>query len=148
MSAVNFASEHGTARLHGSEGHYLAHLPYAVALGFLNADSYRARERFADIINPASDLHGLPDHAFGGFFATAWRTDLFDNFAWHGHRLDTFQISLNTALAIGGDPLKFACRFAFAGYPWVDGPHRAWLADIINEGPPACCAARTRAGTM
>lgn len=134
MSSVDFHSEHGTAHLHGSEGHYLMHLPYAVTLGFLNPTGFKAHERFADIIAPDSHLRGANGIGFGMMFTNAWSVGGEGNFAWRGQPLDQFQISLNTALAVGGDPLKFACRFAFYGYPWVDGPNRGWLADIIDEG--------------
>jgi hypothetical protein len=134
VSSVDFVSEHGTASLHGSEGHYLASLPGRLTVGLLGADSLRARETWADIITPDSSLHIVNDIAFGTFFGTAWRTGVGDDFAWRGHPLGPYHISLNTALALGGDPLRFACRFDVAGFPWVDGEHRAWLAGIIDEG--------------
>lgn len=138
MSTVDFVSEHGRASLHGSEGHYLASLPARVTIGLLDADSFRARETWADLLAPGSSLHGLNDFAFGNFFATAWRVGGVGgghgDFAWRGHPIDPYHVSLNTALALGGDPLRLACRIDVAGVCWVDGPHRAWLADIIDEG--------------
>lgn len=137
MSTVNFVSEHGTARLHGSEGHYLADLPHRVTLGLLNATAFKARDRYAHILDPGSMLATMNENAFGQFFTTAWTTGgMLDrgDFAWRGRPLDTLAISCNTALAVGNDPIRFACRFSFAGYPWVDGPDRAWLAGVIDEG--------------
>jgi hypothetical protein len=136
MSTVDFVSEHGIAHLHGSEGHYLASLPARITLGLLDLGALRARETYAGILAPDSPLRGLNGAAFGMFFATTWSTGGIGEsaFEWRGHPLDSLQISLNTALALGGDPIRFACHFSFAGYPWVDGPDRAWLADIIDKG--------------
>lgn len=134
MSSVDFKSEHAAANLRGSEGHYLQSLPAHIAIGLLNPTSFRARDSLAGIIEPASHLLTLNDAAFGTFFTTSWFTDIGGEFAWRGQPLDTFQISLNTAVALGGDPLRFACRLGAKGYPYVEGPSRAWLASIIDEG--------------
>ena len=49
---------------------------------------------------------------------------------------DLFEMSLNTAMAIGSDPVRFCARVhgqcEIHGY--VEGPNRAWLAEIIDEG--------------
>lgn len=138
MSTVDFVSEHSSAHLHGSEGHYLASLPARVTIGLLDADSFSARETWEDLLAPGSSLRVVKDTAFGQFLSTAWRVGGIGaghgDFAWRGHPIDPYHVSLNTALALGGDPLRLACRVDVAGVVWVDGPHRAWLADIIDEG--------------
>jgi len=53
-----------------------------------------------------------------------------------GEEWDLFQCELNTIVKIGSDSMKFIawihgqCEI----HLWVDGPNRAWLADIIDEG--------------
>lgn len=53
-----------------------------------------------------------------------------------GEPLDSFDYSLNTALVAGSDPVRLLTRLhgQCEVHAWVDGPDRAWLADIIDEG--------------
>jgi hypothetical protein len=55
---------------------------------------------------------------------------------YQGQPVASFDLLLNTALAIGNDPL---CLFAKLHaqceiHAWVEGQHRAWLADLIEQG--------------
>lgn len=134
MSSVDFVSRHAAASLHGNEGHYLRYLPCAMAIGLLEPHGYEARKKFLGIIAPEAGLRQVNEAGFARYFPSAWMTGIGEEFAWRGHRLDPFHISLNTALAAGSDPVRLACRFAARGYPYVEGPHRAWLAAIIDEG--------------
>jgi len=43
-------------------------------------------------------------------------------------------VHLNTALATGSDPVRLAAKLSGWEHVWVDGPDRAWLADVIDEG--------------
>jgi hypothetical protein len=49
---------------------------------------------------------------------------------------DVFNIQLNTALAIGSDPIRFCVRVhgQCECHGYVEGPNRAWLAGVIDEG--------------
>lgn len=53
-----------------------------------------------------------------------------------GRRVSTWLMSLQTALTLGSDPLRFLARVhgqcEIHGY--VEGPNRAWLAGIIDAG--------------
>lgn len=53
-----------------------------------------------------------------------------------GRRLHAGDLALNTALAVGSDPIKLAAKIHgwCEAHAWVDGPDRAWLAEIIDEG--------------
>ena len=47
-----------------------------------------------------------------------------------------FTVSLNTAIAVGSNPIILAARLhgQCEIHTWVSGPNRAWLADIIEHG--------------
>lgn len=53
-----------------------------------------------------------------------------------GHRLRSSNVGLNTALAAGSDPVRLAAKLHgwCEIHAWVEGPDRAWLAGIIDEG--------------
>lgn len=50
--------------------------------------------------------------------------------------VNVFNLGANTALVTGSDPIKFMARMHYQCeiHTWVDGPNRAWLADIIKQG--------------
>lgn len=53
-----------------------------------------------------------------------------------GVELHTRDIVLNTALRVGPDPIRLAAKIDgwSSVHCWVEGPDRAWLAAIIQEG--------------
>ena len=53
-----------------------------------------------------------------------------------GVSLDPSSVSLNTALALGSDPVRLAAKIHgwCEVHAWFDGPDRAWAADIIDQG--------------
>lgn len=53
-----------------------------------------------------------------------------------GSEMDLFTLSLNSAMVIGGNALRLLARLhgQCEIHTWVDGPNRAWLARIIDEG--------------
>lgn len=53
-----------------------------------------------------------------------------------GHRFNSGNIALNTALVAGSRPIVLAAKIHgwCEVHAWVDGPDRAWLADIVGEG--------------
>lgn len=53
-----------------------------------------------------------------------------------GVQLHSRNVELNTALVAGSDPIRLAAKLAGFGarHAWVEGPDRAWLADIIEQG--------------
>jgi hypothetical protein len=55
---------------------------------------------------------------------------------WKGQPLQAFSLILNTACQVGSDAVKLAARLhgQCELHAWVDGPNRAWLADIIQAG--------------
>ncbi|MEV4393375.1 hypothetical protein [Nonomuraea sp. NPDC049607] len=53
-----------------------------------------------------------------------------------GVRLNTGNVDLNTALAVGSDPMRLAAKIAAWGsqHAFIEGPDRAWAADIVDQG--------------
>jgi hypothetical protein len=53
-----------------------------------------------------------------------------------GESWDSFTMSMNTAMIMGSDPVRLAARVhgQCEVHGFVEGPNRAWLADIIDEG--------------
>lgn len=53
-----------------------------------------------------------------------------------GAVLDSMNVELNTALVAGSDPVRLAAKIHgwCESHCWFDGPDRAWVASIIDEG--------------
>lgn len=53
-----------------------------------------------------------------------------------GKNIDIFSLTLNTAIAAGSDPIKLLARIhgSCELHGWIDGPDRAWLAAIVEDG--------------
>ncbi|MFI6179803.1 hypothetical protein ACIA8R_29960 [Nonomuraea sp. NPDC051191] len=53
-----------------------------------------------------------------------------------GVRLNTGNVDLNTVLAVGSDPMRLATKIAGWGsqHAFIEGPDRAWAADLIDQG--------------
>ena len=86
---------------------------------------------------PGTLLGGEHDHQ--PRFLQALRTFLAVdglNLAVAGTKLHTFDLGLNTALAMGSDPVRLAAKMHgwCEIHAWVDGPDRVWLAGVIREG--------------
>jgi hypothetical protein len=76
----------------------------------------------------------LDDFARGFLDCLAIDSDEF--LQWEGAPIGATALSLNTALAVGGDELRLAARIDAQCeiHGWVDGPHRGWIADVIERG--------------
>lgn len=138
MSRVYFHTPTTKAELRGSERAHMGVLVTDIAAGLLNAGGFRAREEFAPLIRPDHYLKSITERGWSSAFETAWRTGGagIPMLTWRGHDLDPFTISLNTAATVGNDAVKLAARLhgQCEIHAWVDGPNRAWLADIIDRG--------------
>lgn len=142
MSRVYFHSQHGTAELLGSERAHCGGLVEDIAVGML-PDFPDGFDEIAPLIHPSHYLHGMNRDARGfalwrESFLTAWRIEIGSTslLTWHGHDLSAWNMSLNTAMAVGNDPIKLAARLHAQCeiHAWVDGINRWWLADIIGTG--------------
>jgi hypothetical protein len=69
-------------------------------------------------------FHHDPDYS--GAYAIAYR----------GHGIGAWDLSLNTCLRVGSPTVQLLARIHAQCeiHAWVDGPNRAWLADLIEAG--------------
>jgi hypothetical protein len=113
-----------------------------ITVGIVNVPSISGRERMEELTGAeAPEVTGLEDFAR----YRQWINRMEQRFAtgapgpginWQGRELKKLGIVVNTALAIGGDPLKLAARLIAQvdDHCWVEGEDRAWLAGIIGLG--------------
>lgn len=166
MSRLYFQSPSGKAELLGSEHHWLGHVAKAIAMAAWNIDrdTDRGYELVALIPEEHPYLHkymreaqaeercnkelyqaqpsGYPRGAtynavqrFRSALSTALNVeDLCIEVA--GHRLHSFDIGFNTALACGSPSVQLAAKLYGwgEGHCFFEGEDRAWAADVIDEG--------------
>lgn len=99
-----------------------------------------ACKRYADAGRPDGPLGGprynpKPSERFLSSLRLSLRVQGFD-LEVAGHRLTTANVELNTALVAGSRPVQLAAKIHgwCEVHCWVEGPDRAWLAEIIAEG--------------
>lgn len=138
MSTIYFHSQDRTVGLRGIEHGWMRHLVDVVLLGILSLDDdalgrpHRVRHLF-----PAN-------HHTHQYCGMEWRRavenaimanmDAEVKLGEKGTRWSS--IALNTALVMGSDVLKLAARLEAQCEinAYIEGPNRAWLADIITSG--------------
>lgn len=138
MSRITFTSPSGEADLCGRERAYMSVLTGDLALAALRLDGWHMRERFMQAVDPKHYLHGVrftSEKAWADSASVAWRVgDLMLDI--DGQPCDAWHFTLNTAVAAGSDEIELLARIhatcEIHGY--VEGEHRAWLADMIAEG--------------
>jgi hypothetical protein len=136
VSRVYFHSPSGDAELLGSERAMAAVLIEDLAAGIVTPHIGHQRDRMLELIPAGHYLRAVPvDHpSWPLTFGTAWRTDL--DLDWQGRPLAAWTFSLNTALTLGNDQVRFLARLhgQCEIHGWVEGQHRTWLAGIIDRG--------------
>lgn len=139
MSRVYWHTPSGEAELQGSELHHMHGLCADIAVGQLGLDSQLGEDKWRPLVNPAHHIATLT-FKLGGWrqsFETSFRVSSGTPLLlWKGKPLTPRTLIGNTALAVGNDAVKLAARLAGQReiHAWVDGPNRAWLADIIQAG--------------
>ncbi len=145
MSSVAFHSpNHDTVRVGGAERIWAGLLCTRIMHGVWGLDDFPTLDRppLNRLLRMVPDGHYVHDYARradpGGTsraLCAALSVDA-DCLSWNGHCVDGFTLALNTALVIGGDPLRLSARVhgSCEIHGWVDGPNRAWLADVVEEG--------------
>lgn len=135
MSRVYFHSPSGDAELLGAERHWLGSLISKLATGLLDAE--HNREILARLLPPGHSLAGRSSQPnWPELYALYFRSGDGALVQHSGRDLSTFSFALNTAAAMGSDAVKLAARIhgQCEIHAWVDGPNRAWIADIMQAG--------------
>lgn len=107
----------------GNGSNYLhQHLRAAQA----NSRDYEARRRFVSSLQLSMRVQGVELHVAGV-------------------QLGSMNVDLNTALVAGSDPIRLAAKIAGWGeaHAYIEGPDRAWVADIIDQALDAGLYRRT-----
>ncbi|SHI67236.1 hypothetical protein [Streptomyces sp. 3214.6] len=144
MSRVYFHSPTREAELKGSERAWMSGLVEDLAVGMLDLDHSTRLDRLLSLVGPG---HYVAEHAArvgpGMPLATAYRLGFLNDephrtpvMQHRGRRIDTFELTLNTALLLGNEQVRLAARLhgQCELHAWVDGPNRAWLADVMQTG--------------
>lgn len=139
MSRIYFHSQYGEAAVGGPERFHAALLCNSMMLGVLSGevDTWSESPRIKSIMPPDSYMQRLDNRRFADSFK-AW-SSVDGYFFVAGKRITTFDIALNTALAMGSDPIKLMARLhgQCEIHAYVEGEHRNWLAGIIEQGRKA-----------
>lgn len=136
MSRVYFHTPSGDAELLGSERAWASSIVENLSTGIVTPHFGEQRDRMLELIPQDHYLRAVPvdNPGWERSFQTAWRVEL--DLEWRGQKLDAWTFSLNTALTLGNDQVRFLARLHAQCeiHGWVAGPHRRWLADIIDRG--------------
>lgn len=158
MSRAYWHTKDGEAELHGSERahlHFVAEAAATCAWGLQEPYDDLARADAILSLIPQAERGYLQDirdnvaadagnprrvQMFVRALATALKVgDL--RVVVDGVALDTRDLALNTALATGSAPVQLAAKIHgwCEVHCWVEGPDRAWLASVIDEGLTQGC---------
>jgi hypothetical protein len=152
MSRIYFHSEHDTAELRGSERAYMGMFCGRLLVATLEPLDMDWRDNPIRRLIPPD--HYLLDYARRGNPAFAerfreWASVAMGEpgFVYQDREVSRFSAALNTALAIGNDPVKLMARLhgQCEIHCYVEGPNRAWLAGIMQAGR-ACNLYRANQG--
>lgn len=136
MSSVTFHAETGSARLRGMERAWASIFCGDLTVGLLRSNSEQIAALLPRRFGHLGRLY-FPDGLVMDDRVSTWlrvgeeRVTLPDS-----RTFDPFELSLNTAIAIGNDATRLLARLHSQCeiHGWVDGPNRAWLASLIDEG--------------
>lgn len=143
MSRVYFHSPSGTAELLGRERAHGDVLTRDLAIAALGVDHHGFQETIEPALSPhaRAQLSIVKPQYWAGSFKAWWCAGSSLNGDAHyvtagGHRFDPWELTLNTAVAAGSAAVELLARVhatcEIHGY--VEGTHRAWLADLIDTG--------------
>lgn len=159
MSRVYFESPSGTAALSGAERAWLDHISRGAAESAWDLQGAFSMERAERLLSMSPEVTNgqyganyLHDslretqqaNARGNYtlipqFLSTLRTRLDVGglkLVVHGVELHTRNLELNTTLIAGSDPVALAAKIHgwCESHCWVEGPDRAWMADVIEQG--------------
>lgn len=141
MSRIYFHSPSGTAEVSGRERAHaglLCHELFCVSLGVNGRyTDHSDIKRYRRILPSDCYVRSAPDERFfetlrtwmlAGFGATFYLSD--------GTQANVFETTLNTAVVMGSDPIRLLAKLhgQCEIHAYVEGPNRAWLAGIVEQG--------------
>jgi hypothetical protein len=147
MSTIYFHSEHdGTAQVRGTERANMDFMLESTAkgaldltMGFHLSDS-RLYDRLVPFVNPEGRLADANSKDFDERLAYVMVNRSFSDytptFALKGKPIKLTSLIANTVLAVGSDPARLNAKIHYTceSHGYVQGFHRKWLADVIQEG--------------
>lgn len=147
MTRLYFESRTGTAEVMGWERAWLGGIADDIAMSLLDLGNEMHADRIKSLIRPG---HYMISWRSDGWLGNGWRiametalrmlsTSTDHVLEWKGHGINGWHLLLNTALLAGGDAVKLAARLHAQSelHAWVDGPDRAWMADMIENAQDA-----------
>jgi len=145
VSRIYFHSPTDDVEVSGTERAWMGCLTDDIGMATLDGHLIRRISEFCDVsIFGRRPAQITLDVELADRFRLAARHSGFDDATDHGtcrvtyqgHPLRPGSISINTALAVGSAPVQLAARLhnQCEIHCWVDGPNRAWLADLIGTG--------------
>lgn len=144
MSRIYFHSPSDTAEVRGSEGAWLGMLCSRLFTEFLDLNERLADTRsdhpLRTIITPGHyAFTALPSQWMRTLQVAASVGDSMAGvplFTIDGKPVSIFEAQLNTAISMGSTPVRLAARLhgQCEIHAYVEGPHRAWLADVVEAG--------------
>ena len=140
MSRIYFHSPSEDVEVGGSERHYMASVVETIATSILWSQvDIHSLGRFLPNCYAKTELERMPKlKHFNESLDLWWRISLGEDHNVHigGKKYDVWELTLNTALALGSDPVKLFARLHAQCeiHCFVKGKNRNWLADIIEEG--------------
>lgn len=146
MSRIYFDALDGNAELRGSERAYAGMTTTNLLVQALRLDSSMFFEDSPAKPNPIRTIVSKNSYIasmnlYGVQYARTLTTaiqGLGVDFVFPDHNkgISSFTIALNTALVAGSDQVKLLARLhrQCEIHAWIDGPNRAWIADIIKQG--------------
>lgn len=141
MSRIYFHSPSGEAEIRGSERAWMGNIINGYLYNALDFDPFGSGPpAILRLIPQSSYLHReYQPGPISGFLmmARTWVAASRESFVLpDGTDLDKFEVALSTACDAGSDPVKLMARLhgQCEIHAYVEGPNRAWLAGIIEEG--------------
>jgi hypothetical protein len=143
MSRVYFHSPsdegglRNTLELRGSERAHASFVVNQIAIGLLNIDGYEREKKLYDWLPPNHYLRSSQPGLFARSYATAFFVGGDESLIIKdGESVNVWELALNTAIAVGNDPIKLFARIHAQCeiHGFVEGRNRKWLAKIIEAG--------------
>ena len=142
MSRIYFHHPGGETTVSGSERAFMGCVCYDLTIGLMDFTGFDLQNHAIQYLLPEdNDYYGKLGHFNSDRFVTsmAVHNQLNLRYAYDGEEpieVSAWDIQLNTALALGSDPIKLCARLhgQCEVHAYVEGANRTWLADIMQNG--------------